>query len=156
MIIKHINFPIILLCLLLSACSNKGASKTADQAANSESKVKSREVMKPMVKMGYGNESDPVTINGMSAEGHMLSIEVTYSGGCADHTFELLTDGMLMKSLPPKQFYFLKHQANGDACEALISETLQFDMSGIDRANANQLVVILSEYTGNATLTFDK
>jgi hypothetical protein len=81
---------------------------------------------------------------------------VTYSGGCADHTFELLTDGMLMKSLPPKQFYFLKHQANGDACEALISETLQFDMSGIDRANANQLVVILSEYTGNATLTFDK
>jgi hypothetical protein len=73
-------------------------------------------------------ESDPITINSVLLEGNTLILEVEYSGGCEDHSYELIGSEGVMKSLPAKRSIKLIHNANGDSCRELVSETLKFDI----------------------------
>ena len=73
-------------------------------------------------------ETDRFHVKGLAIKGDILSIDVEYSGGSKEHTFELFSNQMLMKSLPPKMTLFLQHQANGDLAKALITKTLLFDL----------------------------
>ena len=57
----------------------------------------------------------------LDAEG--LHVTVQYGGGCADHDFELRT--RIRQNTT--EFWF-EHDANGDMCEALLSETLRRDV----------------------------
>jgi len=72
--------------------------------------------------------NDDFKVSGVKMKGDILSVYVSYSGGCEDHEFTLHTNKMYMKSLPPKLGVFLKHNANGDACKMLKMDTLQFNM----------------------------
>lgn len=74
-------------------------------------------------------ETDRFQVKGTAIKGNLLSIDVQYSGGSKEHTFELFSNQMMMKSLPPKMNLFLQHQANGDLAKALITKTLLFDLS---------------------------
>ena len=59
----------------------------------------------------------------------ILEVKVRYSGGCAKHQFELLWDGTILKSNPEQIPLVLVHNSNGDACRAIVTETIQFDLS---------------------------
>jgi hypothetical protein len=72
--------------------------------------------------------SDPYTEMDARIEGDTLFLNVEYSGGCADHDFDMC-HGMFMTSLPAQVNLELDHDANGDLCRALISETLRFDLT---------------------------
>lgn len=72
---------------------------------------------------------NPATISAMRIEGDMLRLTVTHSGGCKDHTYQLYTSGAVMKSYPPQMTLHLAHNAHGDACRALITQDLTFDLS---------------------------
>jgi len=52
-------------------------------------------------------------------DGDVLRVTVSYSGGCQDHAFELAYSVVGME---PE--LWLDHDANGDLCEAYITETL--------------------------------
>ena len=52
-------------------------------------------------------------------DGDVLRVAVSYSGGCEDHTFELG-----FSTANPEPELWLKHDANGDLCEAYITDTL--------------------------------
>ena len=117
-----------------------------DTAIDAAEKAVEQAVEQPIVKMGYEASTDPFTIKTARIEGEMLIIEVSYSGGCKEHDFQLFTDGMLMKSLPPKQTYFLKHAANADFCKKMVHDTLRYDLSGISAGNAKELKIILAGY----------
>ena len=73
-------------------------------------------------------QTDPVMIQGFTIEGESISLEISYSGGCADHSFGLCY-GSLGMSAPPYAGVNLLHDANGDSCEALITQTLTFDLA---------------------------
>ena len=95
------------------------------------------------------SETDHFTVKGLSIDGKILQIEVSYAhGGKNDHTFDLYTNQMMMKSMPPKMNLFLQHNANGDLGKALKTETLFFDLSPI-AAPPGRLILLLnkSEYT---------
>jgi len=62
---------------------------------------------------------------------NILTINITYSGGCKPHNFELMFNGMFMKSLPRKAGLYLKHESNGDLCKKLILLELKYDLSSI-------------------------
>jgi len=63
-----------------------------------------------MAQIGDVNqESAQTTITGVSLEGNILSLDVEYSGGCKDHSFELVGSAMIMKSMPPKRTVKLVH-----------------------------------------------
>jgi hypothetical protein len=62
---------------------------------------------------------DAYTVRSATLDGDTLRAVVEYSGGCAEHTFERRhrTDGQR------GEVWFV-HDANGDACEALVTDTL--------------------------------
>src|SRR5690554_1883234 len=78
----------------------------------------------------YGMVNDPVILNGISVEGDCLMLNVSYSGGCRQHVFELakLTDAEQEEGVA---VVVLRHDAKGDACEAALTTDVSFDISGL-------------------------
>lgn len=73
-------------------------------------------------------ESDSYWINSIAVVDNLLQIEVNYSGGCELHEFELIWPDAIIAIFPPEVGVILTHDANNDTCEALITETLEFDL----------------------------
>jgi hypothetical protein len=72
---------------------------------------------------------DPVTINSAVIRGDSLELSVQFGGGCRDHEFGLITNGVFAESYPVQTWVMLVHDANGDRCKALLSRVLRFDLS---------------------------
>ncbi len=78
-------------------------------------------------------KSDTFKMSEATIEGDVLKIKVSYSGGVKKHEFNLYWNQIVAKSYPGKTTINLKHNANGDAAEALITETLEFDLTAINK-----------------------
>ncbi len=76
-----------------------------------------------------GLSADPLTITGVAVTVNTLRIGVQYSGGCGDHLIDLYSDGTILISEPGQITLRLSHDANGDDCESLVSDTLEFDLT---------------------------
>jgi hypothetical protein len=63
-------------------------------------------------------------------KGKCLWVDVEYSGGCGDASFEMLWDGSMMKSLPPQVNFILKLSDN-DACRSVVKKSICFDVSSV-------------------------
>jgi hypothetical protein len=74
---------------------------------------------------------DPVTILGATVTEDLLSVDVRYGGGCAEHAFSLHHSGIFRESYPVHTDMTLAHDAGGDACRALIQRTLEFDLTPV-------------------------
>lgn len=84
--------------------------------------------------------------------GDTLTLDVTHPGGCAQHHYtlcyvefdtdvEMYTEGI---EPAPELTTHLIHDANGDTCETLLTQTLQFDLTPI----ANMTIAHFSEEGG--------
>ncbi len=60
-----------------------------------------------------------------------LTITVSYSGGCEAHQFTLVASDAFLKSFPVQLNMSLAHNANGDMCEAWITEDYHFELGAI-------------------------
>ena len=69
-----------------------------------------------------------VKIVSASIQNDILALQVQYGGGCKEHFFKLIVSEGIEKSNPPQTTFLLSHDANGDGCEALISEELRFNI----------------------------
>ncbi|WP_159517889.1 hypothetical protein [Sunxiuqinia indica] len=89
--------------------------------------------------------NDPVSINDVVIEGDKLIISLSYSGGCAEHEFNLarIHPSCGTPPLPPPTFQ-LKHNANGDACEAWITDTLAFNISRLQASEESPVTISFS------------
>jgi predicted type IV restriction endonuclease len=58
-----------------------------------------------------------------------LRLSVSYTGGCAEHAFRLVAWDYFSKSEALQAKLLLAHDANGDACKAIIKQALRFDIS---------------------------
>lgn len=74
---------------------------------------------------------DVFKLNEAAITGDTLAVEVSYSGGCRDHQFTLVTSGAFMESDPVQLNVALAHNANDDPCEAWITEGYLFDLAPI-------------------------
>lgn len=75
--------------------------------------------------------SNPIQITSVSINGNIMTIEVSYSGGCKLHEFQVIGSSMIAKSMPPIRSMQLIHTSNGDECKKLINETLTIDVSDL-------------------------
>ncbi|MFH0842113.1 MAG: hypothetical protein V1903_05770 [Bacteroidota bacterium] len=75
--------------------------------------------------------SDPFELDSIIFSGDSVGITVSYPGGCKQHTFEIVWSGTLSDTEPPQTGMIIIHHANGDACEAYITETLFFNVSDL-------------------------
>lgn len=76
---------------------------------------------------------DPAHIEKAEVFGDVLSLRVSYSGGCREHGFQLIASRQFMESYPLQVSTHLAHDAHGDACEALIVEDLLFDLTPLKK-----------------------
>ncbi len=74
---------------------------------------------------------DPYVLNGVDVNGDTVEISVSYSGGCEKHDFEVIWDGTIGMGNPPVMNLILIHHANGDVCEAWITESLFFSLAAL-------------------------
>lgn len=75
--------------------------------------------------------SDQISITSIKIEGNKMLIDVSYSGGCENHEFQVIGSTMISKSLPPIRAFQLIHNANGDKCKKLVMQTLEVDIKAL-------------------------
>ena len=75
--------------------------------------------------------TDAYVINAATLEGDTLRVNVSYSGGCETHAFTLVAEQRFLESFPVQLRVSLAHNANGDTCEAWITEDYHFDLTPI-------------------------
>ena len=71
---------------------------------------------------------DDYVLGAAAIAGDALTLNVSYGGGCATHRFTLVASETFMESSPVRLAVLLAHDANGDACEAWLTEDYRFDL----------------------------
>jgi len=89
-------------------------------------------------------------IKSFSVKGDILSIDVTYKGGCGQHSFELFSNGLLKKSLPPQYDVYLEHRKENETCNEDVARTLQFDLSPLNRQGSPKIIVNINNAENKA------
>jgi hypothetical protein len=141
---KHLY---ILSIILFSACHHKEMAKTTDavkttNVANPVSATK-EVTIDPSADMAATGAMYQNT--GFEIKGDTLVLTVQYSGGCKEHNWELVSNGMYAKSLPPQISVCLKHTNNGDACRELKIQELKFNISKLKNPSGKTVVVKMGE-----------
>lgn len=134
--------------LVLVQCkSKKEAAKPAEVATRKE--VEKGDPSKTLdIDNSYvwPGSTDPFRI--LSAEvttADSLVLEVEYGGGCKEHVFKLITNGMLKKSMPPQCTLYIEHESNDDMCRAMLRQKLSFYIGNLAK-NGETIVVQLNGF----------
>lgn len=112
----------MLFALLFISCATQKELEQVDETAINVDSKPAKDII--TAKLGEPKRSDAITINNARIEGNLMYLVVEYSGGCEEHEFELIGSYAVAKSLPPQRGIQLQHNANGDNCRALITDTL--------------------------------
>jgi hypothetical protein len=138
---------VILMSLLMLNC--KSRKQTADKEKNKSNQAVSAITVHESY--SYPKDAAPFEITKASIKGDILTLDVSYSGGCKDHSFSLHGTKMYMKSMPPKLGIFLEHEANGDSCRELKTEQLNFNISEIKYPGTEKdytIIISINNYEG--------
>lgn len=125
---------------MLFACGNKKNS-TVDK-----NKTERKNAVPMAVIKAAPSELLHVAINTMRIEEGVMHLNVSYSGGCEEQTFELRGAEIIMKSLPPKRSLVLVRDDKGDTCREWITKDLKFDLKPVmlDEDPTQQIIFILT------------
>jgi hypothetical protein len=116
------------------------------------------------VKLSYFNydslRTDPINVISAKVDGDCFLLTLQYGGGCEDHQVNLaliLPECGTPPLLPPT--FEIRHNANNDACKALITKEYSFNISGIREDGKNQVEFVLnarnsSGIAGSNTYTY--
>jgi hypothetical protein len=111
-----------LFAFILVGCGTQKEIESVDETAINVDSKPEKEII--IATLGEPKRSDAITINSARIEGNLMYLIVEYSGGCQEHAFELTGSFAVAKSIPPQRGIQLYHNANGDNCRALITDTL--------------------------------
>jgi hypothetical protein len=131
----HLNRKIICVVILLCvAAGSITATLLLAQQVDSDRQIAS--VI--LADLGEFNReawaNDPYSFQVARIEGDMLQLTVSYSGGCAEHQFNLVAWNYFLESNPVQAHVLLAHNGNDDACDAIIARDLRFDLSPLKEA----------------------
>lgn len=76
-------------------------------------------------------QKDPVTVRRGELHEDILTITVTFGGGCGAHEFKLFMQPAFLESFPVQANLFLQHTDFGDPCDAIVSEDVSFNIRSI-------------------------
>jgi len=131
------TFLQISIVLMALGCGTKKNSSTDQTVENDNIKI--------TASIGEINQtSDVASITDVKIKGNKMLIDITYSGGCEAHSFQLVGAAAISKSLPPIRSIQLIHNANGDQCKKLVSETIEADISALAYKQETGSTIILT------------
>ncbi len=94
-----------------------------------------------------------VSINFAEQIGDFLVLDVTYSGGCAEHAFDVVSKGKYTATYPPEIEITLTHDDKGDGCRSIIDEKKYFDLRPLQYQGTNKVLLVLTNT--NKTLEYN-
>ena len=84
---------------------------------------------------------DPVFIHEAFMDGDCLQIKLSYSGGCKTHTIDLARMHPWTASSSAVPTFEIRHNANGDMCEAWFTKEMRFDLSSLRLEGKKEFVL---------------
>lgn len=106
------SFIFMLLGLTFFACGTKKNSTKVDKNTTTMEVYKVKAVTGQFVK-----DSSPIlSIDTVEVNGNTMYVDLSYSGGCEKHDFEVIGSLAIAKSYPPIRSLQIVNRANGDAC----------------------------------------
>jgi len=84
---------------------------------------------------------DPIYLHEAFFDGNCLQIKVSYSGGCKEHTIDLARMHPWTASSSTVPTFEIRHNANGDMCEAFFTKELRFDLSSLKQEGKKEFVL---------------
>ena len=75
--------------------------------------------------------ADDYELEAADVAGDTLAVTASYSGGCRDHRFTLVAAEVFMESDPVQLDVAIAHDADGDPCEAYLTEDYHFILDPI-------------------------
>ncbi len=141
----------IISALLFYSCHKKQITQTTKASVSNEktgvNQAEIPEIKNAVVnaEVDMTNTGAMYTVDSIKIDNDVLSVFVNYSGGCKEHSFDLYSNGMYAKSLPPQLSLCLKHTNNGDACRKLIMKELKFNISNLKYAGKNTVILKLGD-----------
>jgi len=135
------RFFILLLVLTVGflSCKNNGqntgqataAKKEAPKSKAKEIIIENREPVKPdfrVLEMTNAND--------------VLTVVVSYGGGCEEHDFNAYFSGGWAKSMPPQAVLSFEHlNPNNDNCRSMVKDTFQFNLKPLQYSGSKEVVV---------------
>jgi len=125
-------------------CKKKNCSKKVNETevAGGEPKQLIRnESYTPQASVNFKIES-------ASIQDSILTVNVSYAGGCGTHSWDLIWTGMYMKSLPMKVSLFIHHTSENETCNDKMQETLNYNLNLLSPGRGEKLMVLLRGYEG--------
>ena len=132
--VGYVGCALILGLLVFGACGGTPASPTSldspvvgspgdawDAAAGTGAVV----VTAP----GQAWRHDHYVLNSAAVAGDALTLDLSFGGGCGTHDFTLVVSASFLESSPVQLPVSLAHDANGDPCEAWLTEQYVFDLT---------------------------
>ena len=98
-------------------------------------------------------ENAATEITAVTLDKNILTIAVSYSGGCESHEFSLIGSKLITKSLPPQRGIMLFHNSNGDSCRELIEEELKFDIKDFEYKEQEEIILVLDGWKDKISFT---
>jgi hypothetical protein len=132
MYFKFFTILILIFLVNLSCATNKtnSSENNTNLSAETNPQKMDQKEQYPQAKIGeLVKETHSFDINKVEIVGNYMIFEVSYSGGCAKHDFELVGSSMVSKSNPPTRVIQLQHNNHNDKCKAIITEKLKFSIS---------------------------
>lgn len=143
---KSTFFLFIISALLFFSCHSKALVENKDPNVIRPSIITMNDsTIKATVETNVDMSAtgSPYKIDSLFIKDDILSIFINYSGGCKEHAFQLVSNGMYAKSMPPQLFLCLKHNANDDQCKKMILKELRFDVSDLKYKGSNTVILKL-------------
>jgi hypothetical protein len=92
-------------------------------------------------------KTDPVSIDNIDITNNILKIGVTYGGGCNSHEFNLYIGNEFSKPSVLIAHIELVHDAKGDACKAIVSEDITFNLAPFEKIYYYSSPIVLDIFT---------
>ncbi|OFY35732.1 MAG: hypothetical protein A2W91_15690 [Bacteroidetes bacterium GWF2_38_335] len=156
---KNLKFFLIVSILaILSGCCSKKETVSEKKSSTSDEKksmTQSFEKKPVVVNKEFNGISDSVDYKILNASivGNELKMKVAYTGGTGTHDFDLVFNGMYMKSLPLKITLYLVHKKENEAGKMEIESDLVFDLSPIQR-NSQEIIINLFSFNEKINYTY--
>ena len=82
------------------------------------------------------------TVNNWSIKDSILIVNISYQGGCDGFHFDLINDGTMQKSLPPKTTVYLVHQSEKETCKLNQTHDFKFNLTPLKKMNRTGSVMV--------------
>jgi hypothetical protein len=125
----------------ITACSvidNQNSGSSGTLAANAKVLIIDQNIDK--------YPADDITIRDASIIGDSLTMLVAFRGGCKPHDFKVITNGAMMKSMPPQMNVQVSHNAHDDMCEALLTQDVTVSLESLKAQATNGVVIHLKGF----------